>query len=301
MRKILLGLFFLSLIKTTNVLADTYQPYVEGQVVENNLSLGKGKYNIPLPPGKFTVAIVHRRTTTGAPTRMYSLLLLKLIENNIVDEAVTVTISKPTSTYWLPIKNCKRSNVYFIDSYIKGKAQSCWYINHHTYNFSSNKIKKKSFTGKMRDYVIENKIINPNVGVYSQHYYASPRHKNVYFSVAYHQNPELRGVNKDKARNWKESEYLHTQVHNYPKKKAYLDSFVIKSAKYQKDFENGINMHQDHRLDTSMALQNNKQIKKKNNKPSSLGSELAALNKLYKSGVLTKSEFEKAKKKLLDK
>ena len=35
-------------------------------------------------------------------------------------------------------------------------------------------------------------------------------------------------------------------------------------------------------------------------KPSSLGSELATLNKLYKSGVLTKSEFEKGKTRILN-
>jgi hypothetical protein len=38
-----------------------------------------------------------------------------------------------------------------------------------------------------------------------------------------------------------------------------------------------------------------------NNESSNIVEQLQKLNELYKSGVLTKEEFEKAKKKLLDK
>ena len=299
-RKILLGLVFLSLIKTTNVLADDYQPYVEGQVVENNLSLGKGKYNIPLPPGKFTVLATHDGRSSANSIKMYDLALFKLNKDKIVEDAVIVFISKRSPTNWVRPKTCKRTNMLFIKTYIKGKAFNCWFVNHYTYTFSSNKIKEKSILGKIRKLARTEQIIYPNVGVYSGHYYSSPRHKNVLIRVEHHTNPELQGVPKGKSRNWKESDYLATKIINYPKKKSFVDNFIIQSAKYQKDIENGINMHQDHRLDTSMALQNNKQVKKEIGKPLSLGSELAALNKLYKSGALTKSEFEKAKKKLLN-
>ena len=78
-----------------------------------------------------------------------------------------------------------------------------------------------------------------------------------------------------------------------------MDSYVIKSAGYQKNFENGINMLAEHRLDTSMAVKK-QTLENAKSKPNTVN-ELSDLNKLYKSGVLSKEEFEKAKKKILSK
>ena len=77
-----------------------------------------------------------------------------------------------------------------------------------------------------------------------------------------------------------------------------MENYIIKSAKYQRDFETGIGMLPEHRLDTSMAV---KKQTLENAKPkSNMVNELSDLNKLYKSGALSKEEFEKAKKKLLN-
>jgi len=248
MNKVFVFLLFFFILQS-KIIADEYQPYIKDQIVEKSVSLGKGKYNIPLPPGKFTVVVTHEKRTKGAGTKMYYLTLLKLTKDNIMDEAVSITISRPTTTYWLPIKSCKRTNYYFIKTYLKGKAQSCWIVNHRTFNFSGN-IKKNSFAGKTRDFIIKNKIKNPNVGLYSHHFYTSPRHKNVFFEIAYIINPELRGVSPDKSKSWKESEYLKTRISNFPEKKSFIDSYVKKSAKYQRDLEIGINMLKEHRLNT---------------------------------------------------
>ena len=300
MRKIFIFLIVIYFSNTQNTLSDEYQPYIEGQEVENKLVLGKGKYNIPLPLGKFTVAITHEHRESGAGTKLYSLLLLKLAKDNVMDEAVSVIFSKPTPNYWNPVKACKRSNFYFIKSYMKGNSQNCWIVNHRTFNFSGDKIKKNSFIGKTRDYLATKTIKTPNVGVYSNHFYSSPRHKNVYFEIAYVINPELRGVTSDKTRNWNESEYLLTRINNYPDKKKFMDSFVKTSAQYQKDLEIGINVHKDHLLDTSIVNQN-KQPSKQLIKSKNIVDELDKLNKLYKSGALSKEEFEKAKKQILSK
>ena len=111
-------------------------------------------------------------------------------------------------------------------------------------------------------------------------------------------NPELRGVTSDKTRNWNESEYLLTRINNYPDKKKFMDSFVKTSAQYQKDLEIGINVHKDHLLDTSIINQN-KQPSKQLIKSKNIVDELDKLNKLYKSGGLTKQEYDQAKAMLL--
>ena len=88
MKKIFIFFIALYFCVVQNTSADEYQPYNEGQLVENNLILGKGKYKIPLPTGKFTVVITHEHRESGAGTKLYSLLLLKLAKDNVMDEAV---------------------------------------------------------------------------------------------------------------------------------------------------------------------------------------------------------------------
>lgn len=163
---------------------------------------------------------------------------------------------------------------------------------------TSNKIKKDSYVGKVKDYVLTNKIIIPNICIYSQHLYSSPRHKNVFFLIRYYENPELSGVPKAEAKNWDQSEYQPVRIIQYPKKQAFMENYIIKSANYQKNFEDSIGILPEHRLDTSMAF---KKQALENPKPkSNMVNELSDLNKLYKSGALSKEEFEKAKKKLLN-
>ena len=297
MKKIVLGLVFLIFV-TTNSIADSYQPYVAGQIVEKNLSLGKGEYNIPLPPGKFTIAVTHESLSTGSPTTLYELKLIKLRDKTI-DEMVYVKISKQVPTHWLIDKDCNRTNFYFIKFYAMGSAQSCWFVNHYVLTLSSDKIKSDSFQGKLRDYLFSKQLIVPNNLVYSSHIYASARQNNVYFRVYYMTNPDLRGVPKSSKTSWSQSEYQKVSISSYPEKKAFMDSYVIKSASYQKNFENGINMLAEHRLDTSMAVK--KQTLENAKSKSNTVNELSDLNKLYKSGVLSKEEFEKAKKKILSK
>ena len=278
--------------------SDEYQPYVEGQVVENSISIGKGKYNIPLPAGKFTiVATYESKTSSSNKTQLYDIGMVTL-KGKTLDKYVRIRFSKPTSTWWELPKDCKRENIYFFKSYNKGNAFSCWFVNHIALQLTSTKIKKDSFFGKLKDYIINNQIIIPNIAIYSQHLYSSPRHKNVYFLVRYYENPELSGVAKGRETNWHQSEYQPTKIFQYPKKKAFMENYIIKSAKYQRDFETGIGMLPEHRLDTSIANQGNEGSKSQE-KPSDIVGELDKLNKLYKSGALTKSEFEVAKKKLL--
>ena len=78
-----------------------------------------------------------------------------------------------------------------------------------------------------------------------------------------------------------------------------MENYIIKSAKYQRDFETSIGMLREHRLDTSIVNQGNEGFKPQS-KPSDIVGELDKLNKLYKSGALSKEEFEKAKKKILN-
>ena len=297
MRKIFIFLIVIYFSNTQNTLSDEYQPYIEGQEVKNKLILGNGKYIIQLPPGKFKIISTFERKSEPRGTKIYD-LGMATFQGKILDKYVSIVISKRSPAWWELPKNCKRENLYFYKNYIKGNAFNCWFVNHNTMQLTSDKIKSNSYLGKVKQYIINNGVIVPNIAVYSEHLYSSPRHKNVYFQLRYYENPEISGVPKAESKTWAQSEYQPTKISLHPKKKAFMENYIIKSAKYQRDFETGIGMLPEHRLDTSMAV---KKQTLENAKPkSNMVNELSDLNKLYKSGALSKEEFDKAKKKLLN-
>ena len=70
------------------------------------------------------------------------------------------------------------------------------------------------------------------------------------------------------------------------------------SAERHKSFEKNVNAKNSHKLDLEMYLPS--EIKNNQVKSNEVLTQLKKLNDLYKEGVLTKEEFEKAKKKILD-
>ena len=77
-----------------------------------------------------------------------------------------------------------------------------------------------------------------------------------------------------------------------------MKKWISISAKRHLDFENSINAKQRHRLE----LNNLSPAKSttNDNQSSDMIEQLQKLNDLFNSEVLTKKEFEKAKKKLLN-
>ena len=60
----------------------------------------------------------------------------------------------------------------------------------------------------------------------------------------------------------------------------------------------GFNARSSNRINSE--IENNEEVDNISNNSQNLTNELDKLNKLFKDGVLTQEEFEKAKKKLLD-
>ena len=299
MKKIFIFLIAIYFCNIQNTLSNEYQPYIEGQEVKNKLILGNGKYIIQLPPGKFKIISTFERITRKRGIKVYH-LGMATFQGKVLDKYVSVEISERSHARWTLPTGCKRKNLYFYKSYIKGNSFSCWIVNHSTMKIlTSDTIKSNSYEGKVKQYIINNGVIVPSITVYSEHSYASSRHKNVRFILRYYENPEISGVPKAESKTWEESEYQPTKISLHPKKKAFMENYIIKSAKYQRDFETSIGMLREHRLDTSIVNQGNEGFKPQS-KPSDIVGELDKLNKLYKSGALSKEEFEKAKKKILN-
>ena len=77
-----------------------------------------------------------------------------------------------------------------------------------------------------------------------------------------------------------------------------MEKWLIKSAQIQKNFEKFQTVKKYQELDLSEILQKDLKMNNKNIQ-NSLSKELIRLNDLYKSGALSKDEYEKAKKKVL--
>ena len=295
-----LFIFLFTFLFSGKLYADKYQPHKIGDKFEGYIDVAKGKYRIPLPEGKFVLTVAHKWRTKNTGTSIYGLFLVQQ-DGNTFKKIVNLQFSRPTTTWWLTPKTCKRTNMFFIEKYLKGKTYNCWFINHHGLEITSNKIKPNSYHGKIRDYFINSNIIKPNFSIYSGHLYASPRHKNMSFRVEYHVNPLKEGMSEVKKTQWKFSDYNIVNIKKFPKKEKYLEEYVQRTAVFQKLIEENISVRPEHQLNTSKYIsQNIKKKKSKEKQGKSLTNELLKLNKLLKSGAITQDEFKKAKAKLLN-
>jgi len=295
-----LFIFLFTFLVSGKLYADKYQPHKIGDKFEGYIDVGKGKYRIPLPEGKFELTVTHKQREKNTGTSIYSLLLVQQ-DGNTFKKIVNLRFSRPINTWWNTPKTCKRTNMFFIEKYVKGKTYNCWFINHHGLEFTSNKIKPNSYAGKIRDYYINSNIIKPSFSIYSGHLYASPRHKNVFFRVEYYVNPVKEGMPDVKKTQWKFSDYNITNIKKFPKKKKYLEEYVQRTAVFQKLLEENLGIRPEHKLNTSKYISQNIEKKKpKEKQGKSITNELLKLNKLLKSGAITQDEFKKAKAKLLN-
>jgi hypothetical protein len=75
-----------------------------------------------------------------------------------------------------------------------------------------------------------------------------------------------------------------------------MSKWISLSSQFQKEFEKMVKSKKKHRLNLDQYIDSSIEIKSDN----LITDQLKGLNDLYKSGVLTREEFEKAKKKIVN-
>ena len=138
------------------------------------------------------------------------------------------------------------------------------------------------------------KLKIPKILISSQHGYMSPSHGGRTQLVYLDRNPEFFNVGKTLIGDENNSEYHQANLTKYPKKKKFIDEIIQQSFIYHRNFEDKLKVKDYQRLDLGITKN-----KKKGNQNKSIVSELQKLNDLFKSGAITKKEFEAAKQKLL--
>ena len=123
--------------------------------------------------------------------------------------------------------------------------------------------------------------------------------------VQYAINPELHGASKSGFITEETSEYHRANINRYPDKKKYMEEWVKLSAYRHRMFEEQVRAKEHHKLDLNEYLVDESILAtqtqgSKNITSTTIVDDLTTLNNLYKEGALTKEEFEKAKKKLIN-
>ena len=224
-------------------------------------------------------------TTSGKRQALVSQILDRAIVNGVTDGCYD------------------KSEYYSVKLWQKGMSANCLISRHidlkkemynPDYNVEADGYGETYSTAAFKHFFKRNNLEIPKILISNRHFYMSPFHGGRTVAFSLDRNPEFFGVGKTLIGDENNSEYHKTNLGKYPKKKKFVNDIIQKSFVYHKNFEKKLKVKEYQKLD--LGISNNK---KKDTYKTSIVSELEKLNELFKSGAITKKEFEAAKKKLL--
>ena len=285
--------------------------YNEKDVVENQFNLSK-KFQIDLPKGKWIVIEKSPWFYYGMSNTVYT--LVRLQENKLA-EAISIVEWKVAGVHEDIINHVLNEIVFrnkydgcyerpeytVIKFYAKGSTHNCFWVGHHDFIKHIYNPEDPELSGartKIKKWINDNDIIIPKVTLYSEHSYFSRLAGGRWFGLVYIIDPKTINAPDNKFITEDTSEYHKYNIGNHPDHEKIMKKWISISAQRHIDFENSINAKKRHRLKLN-DLSPVKSITNEN-QTSDIVLQLQKLNDLFKSGILTKKEFEKAKKKLLN-
>ena len=206
--------------------------------------------------------------------------------------------------YHDPHDGCyERSEYTLLKLYKKGKVHNCFIVSHNeTYKelYRPDDSESKVYSAVLRKWIIDRNIKLPKILLCTEGVYYAPVVRDTFYSWSYCIDPETYGANKGKFFTEETSEYHPSNINNFPDKKKFMDDWIVTSAKLHKSMEVNLKAKERHKLNFSEYNIGEINETKKITSGSSLTEEIKDLKKLYDEGVLTKEEFEKAKKAILN-
>ena len=286
--------------------------FKKGMILEGEVFWTQ-KIKVNLPAGQWQVVDKWRWQVNAVNGRGVSLVKLN---GNVLDEVIEFEEVNANGKWishvvqWLQevfFKNehdgCyQRPEYYLIKVKKSGGFFNCLKVRHYDTEkllFSPDDKWGKTNTAIIRKYLREENIEVPKIMIGRSHNFFAPSVKDSYYGIFYVFNPETQGGPKSKFLTEDTNEYHRSNISNYPKFKKYMDDFVNSAAYEHAKFEEMVRAKSQHLLDLS-EFDINIEEPTKETKSSDLVNELKKLNELYQEGALTKKEFEKAKRRLLD-
>ena len=283
--------------------------YKVNDVIENQFVMNK-KFQLNLPEGKWTVVQSRGDNYYGLVSKIY---LLVRLENNLAVESIEIAEVKTAGVFESSVNQAiyeaifknkydgcyERPEYFVVKVYKKGSTHNCLVIDHSD-------VHKDFFTpddGETSDagvkkWIRDNNIQLPRVGLSSFHAYFSRLAAGKWYLLSYGIDPKILNGPKNNFISEEASEYHKNNISNYPDHQKTMQKWVLISAQRHIEFENLIKVMERHKLDLSNLSPSKSQLSK--NSSNEIIDQINKLNILYKNGILTKDEFEKAKKKILN-
>ena len=306
--KKILWFLVIALLLNNNAFAKKYKT---DDIVENKFYMSK-KIILNLPKGKWTVVEKKRFEYYGLKSLEYTLVKTN---DNKVTEAISIIEWNSAGVYEGYVNHAlveimfkgkydgcyDRPEYTVMEFYKKGSTHNCFWVGHfdlikNIYNPDDPELKTANTQLKM--WLKEKKITLPKVALYSEHSYFSRLSRGKWYGLVYVVDPKILNAPDNNFIKEASSEYHKHNIDRYPEHKKIMKKWISISAQRHLDFENLVSAKEKHKLD----LNNFSPIKDtvSQNQNDELIKQLRNLNDLFKNGVLTKEEFEKAKKKLLN-
>ena len=303
------SIMFLCLMLLLNCAEINAKGYKVNDIVEKQFVMNK-KFQLNLPKGKWVVADRDISDYYNLSSKVYSLVRL---ENNLAVEWIEIgemkTVGVPehlvnrallTVLFAGKYDGCYERPEYFIVKvYKKGSTHNCLVVDHSDVHKDFYTPDDPDVTNaRLKKWIRDNNIQLPSVGLSSFHSYFSRLAGDKWYLLQYGIDPKILNAPKNKFISEETSEYHKNNISNYPEHQKIMQKWLSISAKRHIEFENIIKVKERHKLDLiSLAPSSPSSIK---NLSSDILDQINKLNDLYKSGVLTKDEFKKAKKKILN-
>lgn len=286
--------------------------WVRGQIYENEITWIKNA-KIKLPPGQFTLMLSHNWSSWGIDIAGKLLVSTK---GNLYHQSVALSrVGGGTYVAYMKIAyeevffrnkydGCYPRSEYTVMKLNKiGSFFNCFIVRHYDVQKELYAPDDPEDTSEYAKYLIKKYNLElPRIELCAETYfYASSITENV-LVLEYCINPETNGASKTLYTSEETSEYHPQNINKFPDKKKFMEEFIKLSAQRHKAFEKAIKAKEKHKLDLSEygvgeIIEETKTTISSTS--SGIVKELKGLNDLYKEGVLTKEEFEKAKKKVL--
>jgi hypothetical protein len=276
---------------TTTVVADNH--FSQGKVFENFIHIKETDTQIALPPGKWEVASTTEESN-NVNTYILKVILFQETEGIISRVVYFSTPIERTFNGYQEIKYCSRDSLHYRKtiSSSNGGNQECRWVNHQRLTWIGNKRKLKNAAG---EYIRKRNLTAPNHMITSGYRFAdSYRFLDVWYLI----NPQIDGFPDYTRSTWQDSPWHPQNVAADLKKTAYIERLKAWTDEWHQRVKAGF----DEKLTGAPKIITAKPIvdAPPESETPSLAARLKRLDELFKQELLSKQEYEKQRRRILD-
>ena len=284
--------------------------FVEGQIYEGEIKWGRG--TVVLPPGK--LQLLQRFDWASWGIREKGVWFVEQIGDIVHQEVSVYRIGSTGYQAYLrqwyyqwffqgKYDGCYPRSEYTIVKVKKKGFYNCWIVRHFEIQKELYAPDDPQSTSAWWKYGIEKYNLKyPPIMLCDMHYFFAASVAEKVTAFVHCINPETHGASKSKFLTEESSEYHPSNINQHSDKKKFMEEFIKIGAQRHKLFEKKLGAKKKHEMDLSEYGVGEiiEETKTTNiTLESGISDEIKELKKLYDEGVLTKEEFEKAKKKVL--